>query len=372
MDTPEGARGDLAAAFFDEAVSSLTSPLTTPELFKYSELLTGSLRKNMEDATSLSMLPSFIHDLPTGQETGRAIAIDIGGSTMRFALVDLYGQREEAIPSPPIPGPSTPGASPDDKQCHLPPSQRLSIVTQRRWEITQRVKELDGELFFDWIALNVKEAMLEAGLDCQQGFRVGLGWSFPLEQTSLNDGRLREMGKGFKIGVQLKGRRLKECLDSAFARTYLSLELDAIINDSIGPLLALAYTKPRTGVGLVVGTGFNASIKLPARSLTAEKYGQRPSRWRDLAKHVLVDTELCVTGRNIFHQTVWDDQITALFPRPDSLALEQWIGGFFMAEIVRRILLQAAQANLLFGGNTPEKLRQARMIGLEVFGSIEA
>ncbi|ETI23978.1 hypothetical protein G647_05785 [Cladophialophora carrionii CBS 160.54] len=367
MDTPEGARGDLAAAFFDEAISSLTSPLTTPELFKYSELLTGSLRKNMEDATSLSMLPSFIHGLPTGQETGRAIAIDIGGSTMRFALVELYGQREEASPSS-----STPGASPDDKQYHLPPSQRLGIITQRRWEITQRVKELDGELFFDWITLNVKEAMLEAGLDCQQGFRVGLGWSFPLEQTSLNDGRLREMGKGFKIGVQLKGRRLKECLDSAFARRHLSLELDAIINDSIGPLLALAYTKPRTGVGLVVGTGFNASIKLPARSLTAEKYGQRPSRWRNLAEHVLVDTELCVTGRNIFHQTVWDDQITALFPRPDSLALEQWVGGFFMAEIVRRILLQAAQANLLFGGNTPEKLRQARMIGLEVFGDIEA
>jgi hexokinase len=137
-------------------------------------------------------------------------------------------------------------------------------------------------------------------------------------------------------------------------------------------LIALAYTRPQTSLGLVVGTGFNAAVKLPANSLVAEKYGLRPREWRESANEVLVDTELCVVGRNIFSQTRWDDQITALLPSRSALGLEQWIGGFFLAEIIRRILLEATERALLFRGHTPDKLRQLRSIGLEMFAAMEA
>jgi hypothetical protein len=42
---------------------------------------------------------------------------------------------------------------------------------------------MDGELFFEWIARNVKTALTEAGLletQSQEELRVGLVWSFPL------------------------------------------------------------------------------------------------------------------------------------------------------------------------------------------------
>ncbi len=84
-----------------------------------------------------------------------------------------------------------------------------------------------------------------------------------------------------------------------------------------------------------------------------------------------MDTELCVVGRNIFSQTRWDDQITALLPSQTALALEQWIGGYFMAEIIRRILLEATEKTMLFNGHTPENLRQFRTIPLELFAALE-
>ncbi len=147
------------ATFFSQAVAEMTSHLTASELYGYAERLTHVLEENLGDPHSISMLPSFIDELPTGQETGRAIAIDVGGSTMRFALVEVGHQEKSSS------------------------ARTLKIVRQRKWHIEQRVKDMDGELFFDWIAGNVKTGLTEAGLleaQPQEELRVGLVWSFPL------------------------------------------------------------------------------------------------------------------------------------------------------------------------------------------------
>ncbi|KAL1898777.1 N-acetylglucosamine kinase 1 [Sporothrix stenoceras] len=56
-------------------------------------------------------------------------------------------------------------------------------------------------------------------------------------QTHLHDGELKEMGKNFRVGTELKGHSLNDCLTEAFQRAGLSLRPEAILNDSVSVLL---------------------------------------------------------------------------------------------------------------------------------------
>lgn len=142
-----------AATFFREAVTAFTADLSLDTLGGYSRDLAASLHDNLSDLASLSMLPSFIDRTPSGQERGRAIAVDIGGSTMRVAVIQL-----------------TPG--------------RLNVEQYQQFTITQDVKNRDGESFFDWIAGNIATfvgGLAEMSVDADETVPPGLVWSFPLK-----------------------------------------------------------------------------------------------------------------------------------------------------------------------------------------------
>lgn len=141
------------------------------------------------------------------------------------------------------------------------------------------------------------------------------------------------MGKGFRVGNDLKGRSLNGCLSAAFQRANLSLRLEAILNDSVSVLLAMQYLDPATTqLSIVAGTGFNGAVQLPLTALAPGKYGQRSPSWVANAKQVLVDTELCVTGQGIFPLTKWDRAILdTLSPDiVDLIGLELLLGGLFL------------------------------------------
>lgn len=40
---------------------------------------------------SVKMFPTYVRNLPNGTETGRILALDLGGTNFRVLLVDLYG-----------------------------------------------------------------------------------------------------------------------------------------------------------------------------------------------------------------------------------------------------------------------------------------
>lgn len=95
------------------------------------------------------MLPSFIYRLPSGEESGIAVGVDLGGSTLRVGLIEFPGRR---------------------------------IVVRREWGIDDAVKKLRAEHFFDWIAERVGEVVYGPDSIKTVGeVVVGLTWSFPIE-----------------------------------------------------------------------------------------------------------------------------------------------------------------------------------------------
>src|SRR4051794_26334696 len=132
--------------------------------------------------------------------------------------------------------------------------------------------------------------------------------------------------------------------------------MDAIVNDSSATLLSRAYLDASTRFALILGTGCNAAIHLPVTILGPGKFGIRPSSWHEKATHVVVNTELSMFGKGVFRTTRWDDLLNDNHPLPDFQPFEQLIGGRYLGEIVRLILVEAIQTAGLFGGEMPEGL----------------
>ena len=176
------------------------------------------------------------------------------------------------------------------------------------------------------------------------------------------------MGKGFRVGIDLKGRSINYCLAARFQRAGLSLRLEAILNDSVSVLLAMQYLDPTaTQLSIVAGTGFNGAVQLLTSALALGKFGQRSPAWVERAQQVLVDTELCVTGQGIFPLTRWDQAILDTMP-PNIvglLGLESLIGGLFLGEVFRSVVVDAVREAGFLDGQLPTGLVEPYSLPLE-------
>ncbi|KAI4272170.1 MAG: hypothetical protein LQ337_005484 [Flavoplaca oasis] len=112
---------------------------------------------------SQCMLPSHNYTLPNGREHGTYLALEVGGSTLRVALLELNGRAS---------------------------TQSVRICRTVASNIDNRVRNLKGLQFFDWIAAQVQEMFSGDQEACDhmppnsQPISMGIAWSFPIESVS--------------------------------------------------------------------------------------------------------------------------------------------------------------------------------------------
>lgn len=143
--------------FLKDAEAAFLGPIDNDGLLKLSDQLNEQFLEALQSHMEC-MLPSYSHQLPTGRENGHFIALDVGGSTLRVALVRLGG----------------PAASGDDD---------CDIVGMRSFKIDKAVKDLEGMAFFNWMAKMIARTLRS---DFQETLPEGciplsLAWSFPIE-----------------------------------------------------------------------------------------------------------------------------------------------------------------------------------------------
>jgi hexokinase len=105
-----------------------------------------------------AMIPSFVTSLPTGNETGTFLSLDLGGTNLRVNAVQLLG----------------------NGQVNMLENKRLA---------TTELKSGTGEAFFDWIADTIRELITEKApqlfkpeqVNGQETLSLGVCWSFPIE-----------------------------------------------------------------------------------------------------------------------------------------------------------------------------------------------
>jgi hexokinase len=151
-------------------------------------------------SSDICMLPSYNHKLPSGFEKGTYLALDVGGSTFRIALVELNGRQ--------------PGA------------KNMRIVVMKNYKIDEKVRQKRGNEFFEWMAEKIQQALADPQLRSStktEEFPMGLAWSFPVEQTSSRSANLLDMGKGFRATEGVLGQDLSELI-MAPCRKRVSLD----------------------------------------------------------------------------------------------------------------------------------------------------
>jgi hexokinase len=314
---------DVYAAEVEALLGEIYQPGRLPKL---SQDLQKQYRHALEHDPSC-MLPSYNHILPTGHERGTFLALDVGGSTFRVAVVELSSQS---------------------------PGDGMTITALNAYKITDAIKQLDGAKFFDWMAARIQDTLVEYGHGHghehnDTPLSMGLAWSFPIEygphplsgtrssknplthnsQTSLSSGRLLPMGKGFHAcDPPYLGADVASLLHQSLCRlppaapataraeagspslpspgSLGNLKLHAIVNDTAATLFAKAFSDRETRFGLIVGTGVNMAVHLPVSAVGSQKYGERGGDlgwWqRQQAQQpergcVVVNTELSMFGK---------------------------------------------------------------------------
>lgn len=147
--------------------------------------------------------------------------------------------------------------------------------------------------------------------------------------------------------------------------------MQAIVNDSSATLLSQAYRDQSTRMSLILGTGTNAAIQLPVSAFAHDKFGTRPQSWHDAAENVLVNTEVSMFGKTVLEKTRWDDELNMNHQYPDFQPLEHLVGGRYLGEIVRLILVEAIGTAGLFHGNMPAHLQEPYMLDTGVIAVFE-
>ncbi|KAI5204792.1 hexokinase-1 [Aureobasidium subglaciale] len=306
------------------------APLRPRSLHAMSEQLQAEFHTKLQ-SSNICMLPSFHYALPTGAESGDFVALDVGGSTFRIALVHLSGKKTAR--------------------------DGMEIKRMKSFVIDEPIRDLKGKAFFDWMATRIEEVL---GPDQKAAvpLSMAMSWSFPIEQTSTRSGCILTMGKGFCATHGVEGQDLYELLMSSCRQRNLQVQLQAIINDSSATLLSQAYRDPSTRLSLILGTGMNSAIYLPVSALAQEKYGNRSESWHASAEHVLVNTELSMFGKDVLPVTRWDQYLNATHDLPDFQPLEYRVSGRYLGELVRLILIEAIETADLFCGMMPAKLQE--------------
>ena len=320
--------------FAVEVKGLFQAPLQSERLLDMSAKLQDEYREALQ-SSDMSMLPSYQHTLPTGSEKGDFLALDVGGSTLRIGLIRLGGKRNDG--------------------------DGLQARRIRSFKIDEKIRALEGQAFFDWMASRIGDMLTEYNHingTTNARLQMGLAWSFPVEQTSPRSGKLLTMGKGFLAAHGMEGQDLGELVMRSCRARGINVEMCAIVNDGAATLLSQAYRDPATRMSLILGTGMNAAVFLPVSALGTEKFGDRPDSWYSTATRVVVNTEISMFGKKILPSTKWDDDLNARHRLPDFQPLEYLITGRYLGEILRLIMLEAISTIGFFDGQIPDHLEE--------------
>lgn len=156
------------------------SPISLDEavLYKLARRFSTTYR-NLALTSDQQFLPTPVTQLPTGQETGRYLAIDVGGSNLRVAFIELLG---EAVDSDVQPTDTTERSDTIRKALR----QRVKRTLERAWPIQEHLKMDKAEDLFSWIGDCIAEVVAESlssdatKKDIPSELDMGITFSFPI------------------------------------------------------------------------------------------------------------------------------------------------------------------------------------------------
>jgi hexokinase len=318
-------KGCIPTADPERNLKLLTASYGVGSLNSITENASSHLRKVLATPHDTpTMIPSCITVLPSGEEAGNYLSVDLGGSTFRVAFVKLMGRSNPA-----------------------------DVLYKSVIPVPDSIKQSSGREFFLWMAQEIKRGV-ETVKPVLSGdtLQMGLSWSFPFTQFSMDSGIINKMGKGYLVADEITGWDLKDSFESAFRQLNLDIRVAAVVNDGTACMISRAYSDPTTKISLILGTGINAGVMLPLRSISPEK--QQKLSFRSGTQSCLVNTEISMLGDGVIPETCWDIELDSHMEHPGFQPLETKVSGRYLGEISRLIIRDMILHNALCDGCFPD------------------
>ena len=143
--------------------------------YKFSRVY-GALALDSEE----QFLPTPVTKLPTGHETGQFLAIDVGGTNLRVAFIELLGDADEKPPT-------TNGEDRSRETIRNAQRPRVRRTLEKAWPIGEHLKIDKTEDLFAWIGDCIAEVVgdrlsAEVGkVDVPDELDMGITFSFPMK-----------------------------------------------------------------------------------------------------------------------------------------------------------------------------------------------
>ncbi|KAI3326932.1 glucokinase [Xylariaceae sp. AK1471] len=277
-----------------------------------------------KDGTSLSQIPTYVTGVPNGTEKGLYMAVDLGGTNFRVCSVHLNG----------------------DTTFNLTYSK---VAIPKELMVAKTSKELFGflakqiELFLkthheDHFEAHIRRrqtASTPEGYRDEKFFRLGFTFSFPVQQFGINKGTLIRWTKGFDIPDAI-GKDVCALLQEEIDLLHLPVKVAALVNDTVGTLMARSYTSPgktATLLGAIFGTGTNGAYVEKITNLQKAVDGD----YDKSTGQMVINTEWGSFDNqlNVLPITPYDLQLDRESVNPGIQMFEKRVSGMFLGEIVR-------------------------------------
>ncbi|KAL6732132.1 hypothetical protein Aduo_002925 [Ancylostoma duodenale] len=277
------------------------------------------LAKETASKAAVKMLPSYVRAVPNGKESGDFLALDLGGTNFRVLLIRLKGREAEMI--------------------------------GKIFRVPESVMRGTGEALFDHIADCMAKFMVEQGVSNAKKLPLGFTFSFPCKQEGLTCAKLINWTKGFNASGVEGADVVTMLREACKRRDDIDIDVVAVLNDTVGTLMACAFKENSCQIGIIVGTGTNACYMEKL-----SRIGKLGNECDDdnLPDEMIINTEWGAFGDDgalDSIRTEYDRFVDQHSINPGKQLFEKMISGMYMGELVRVVLESLAREGLLFDGD---------------------
>lgn len=281
-----------------------------------------------KDGASLSQIPTYVTGVPNGSEKGLYMAVDLGGTNFRVCSIQLNGDSTFNLTYTKV-------AIPKELMV-AKTAEELFAFLAKQVEIFLQTHH--GEQFEQHTRRRLTVSSPDGYRD-EHVFRLGFTFSFPVQQMGINKGTLIRWTKGFDIPDAI-GKDVCALLQSEIDKLHLPVKVAALVNDTVGTLMARSYTSPgKTGaiLGAIFGTGTNGAYVEKLSNLKKPLSGEYDKSTGDM----VINTEWGSFDNqlNVLPNTSWDIALDKESVNPGIQMYEKRVSGMFLGEILRLVLL---------------------------------
>ena len=312
-------------------------------------------RKELDDGLAkheqnIAMHQTWVHSLPSGNERGTFLTLDLGGTNLRVCQITLHG--------------------------HSKQGQEKTELKQEQYKLPTELKTGDADGLWDFIAGKLEDFVKKMGLRNiyteKNPMPLGFTFSYPATQARIDHAVLKTWTKGFDI-ADVEGHDVAAALRGKIVARNLPVELICVVNDTVGALVASAYNDPKTIIGAIFGTGCNAAYMAELDSIGKMSESDRAEA-RKYGSKMAINCEYGAfdNAGAVLPRTKYDAQIDEASPRPGEQAFEKLSAGLYLGEILRLVLLDLHSRNIIFQSQDTTGLKQPYALDTSFLSTLEA